>query len=96
MVGMHIGNYQVYGDSKIVIQKMRKIQEGKEKTPGRVQKRIMAFILDISKVHYFHVKKQNNKNADKLANMGSYLKQGEISIDHTPPIIKWIACLHGH
>ena len=49
-------NLPSFGDSQIVIKNMQDIYASKGKEVGRVQKRILAFIPDITKVKFFHVK----------------------------------------
>ena len=58
MKKIKIYNFQVFGDSWIVIQKMKNIQDGKQEAKGRVQKRILAQIQDLSKVNFFHIKRK--------------------------------------
>ena len=55
MKKIKIYNFQVFGDSWIVIQKMKNIQDGKQEAKGRVQKRILAQIQDLSKVKFLEV-----------------------------------------
>ena len=53
MASMSIENFQVFLDSRIAIQRMRRIQEGKEKVVERAQNRVKIFISDFSKFHFF-------------------------------------------
>jgi len=58
MKKIKIYNFQVFGDSWIVIQKTKNIQDGKQEAKGRVQKRILSQIQDLSKVKFFHIKRK--------------------------------------
>ena len=52
------------------------------KKNSRIQKRIQAFVSALINIQFFHIKRHNNKEADKLANIGAMLNYGDIVIDH--------------
>ena len=56
---------------------------------GKVQKGIPTFSPNISKIQFFHVKCQDNKEVDNLTNISAKLRQGEMVINNSRPIIKW-------
>lgn len=93
MSDLHLDSFQVYGDSWIIIQSTQNIQSGKRKEVRKVQKRIFSFIPDISKIQFLPIRRHNNILADRQANIGTKLKQGDLLMKNsTKPIVKWISC----
>ena len=94
MSELNIDTFYVFGDSKIAIQMMKNIQYSKGKEARKVQKIILIFSLDFLEIQFFHVKFLNNKEANRIANIGAKLRQGEMVINNSRPIIKWKNCFH--
>ena len=61
----------------------------REEVAGRVKKRILAHILDSSKIQFLHIKRHNNQEAYRLDKIGSRLKDRELVIDNYIKTIKW-------
>ena len=63
---------------------MMNIQARKVEAKGRVQKRILARIQDLSKVQFFHVKCKNNTMVDLEEKQGYRLRERR-NIVYSPP-----------
>ena len=50
-----------FGDSWIVINKMRNIQERRDIDLGSIQKRFLSIISDLEVVEFYHIKQNNNQ-----------------------------------
>ena len=94
MVHLKYQNFKFFCDSWIVNQKMRNIQSGKDVVVGRVQKRILALNNDVSKIHFFHIKLQNNVEANMEVNKGFMFIQGNLLINRHIVCKKWATCFH--
>ena len=74
----------IFGDSCHVILKMITGYSFGSINCRRLFDRIM--ILSMSNIEFFHIVRENNAQADALANVGASLPQGLISIDNSSPL----------
>ena len=78
----------VFGDSRHVIYKMIKgYPSGDIKCPRLYKK---AKLLLSQPIEFYHILRQNNKDADTMANVGASLPQGHYRQDEDPSFFKVI------
>ena len=78
----------VFGDSRHVIYKMINGYPIGDIKCRRLYKK--AQLLLSQHIEFYHILRQNNKDADAMANVGASLPQGHFSQDDDPPIFKVI------
>ena len=71
----------ILGDSRIIIQAMTKNSILNQMHLKRLIHKIKVLALAFSKIKFFHVLRENNKDADQAANLGSSLSPREIKIN---------------
>ena len=71
----------VLGDSRIIIQAMNKNLIPNQMHLKRLIHKIKVLALTFSKIKFFHVLRENNKDVDQAAKLGSSLSPGEIKLN---------------
>jgi ribonuclease HI len=77
-VTINMDHLPVFGDSRHVIQAMRNGSSSKSSMSQRFQRRIKNFELPIDTL-FFHVLRDLNPIADRLANVGATMKIGHVT-----------------
>lgn len=73
-------------DPMVVIQKCSRLSRNRdiiESDSSPLIIRIMTLINNLEEFNFYHVKRENNHEADHQANMGEALEQDVLNIDHT-------------
>ena len=78
----------VFGDSRHVIYKMINGYPSGDIKCRRLYKK--AQLLLSQPIEFYHILRQNNKDADAMANVGASLPQGHFRQDEDPPFYKAI------
>ena len=78
----------VFGDSRHVIYKMINGYPSGDIKCRRLYKK--AKLLLSQSIEFYHILRQNNKDADTMANVGASLPQGHLSQDEELPFFKVI------
>ena len=71
----------VLGDSRIIIQAMNENLIPNQMHLKWLIHKIKVLALAFSKIKFFHVLRENNKDVDQAANLGSSLSPGELKIN---------------
>lgn len=85
-VTLNMEHLQVFEDSRHVIQAMRNGNSHKSAKSQRIQKRIKSLKLPID-TPFFHVLRDLNPIANKMANVGVTMKKGQASINNVLNIV---------
>ena len=86
--GKKLQKVLVFGDSRHVIYKMINGYPSGDIKCRRLYKK--AKLLLSQSIDFYHILRQNNKDADVMANVGASLPQGHLSQDEKPPFFKVI------
>lgn len=72
----HRGNLQIFGDSKILIKTLNKVDQLNSLALNKTLERIRKGIQNFTSYSFYHVLQAQNKEADIMANKGCLLAQG--------------------
>lgn len=74
-------NLVVIGDSRIVIQSLARKSRLNQLSLAQHYARIQSRVAEFDRIHFFHILRGLNHQADREANVGTTLSKGEIKIN---------------
>jgi ribonuclease HI/exonuclease III len=81
---------QAFGDSEILIKIIHSRGQFKDAGLNKNLQRLRNILKDFTSFKCYHILRDSNKEADKLANEGCLLPQGELSVNGGDPVKKCI------
>jgi ribonuclease HI len=77
---------QAFGDSEILIKMIHSRGQFNDAGLNKNLQRLRHILKDFTSFNCYHILRDSNKEADKLANEGCLLAQGELSINDGDPV----------